>query len=106
VLRWILMATTHAPAPLFLAQAMHGVTFAATHLGAVYALTRLVDETRRAQAQGWISGVNALTYAAAAIGCGFLWNRFGAGAYLAMAALAAAGTALVVCVAFDRRTDM
>ena len=89
-----------------LAQAMHATTFASTHLGSVYALTRLVGETRRAQAQGWISGVNALVYSATAIGCGFLWNAFGQHAYLAMSAVAAAGVALVLVAALDRRKDM
>ena len=106
VLRWFVMTLPLSAPLLFLAQAMHATTFASTHLGSVYALTRLVGETRRAQAQGWISGVNALVYSATAIGCGFLWNAFGQHAYLAMSAVAAAGVALVLVAALDRRKDM
>ena len=105
VVRWSLMALPLSTPLLFLVQAMHAMTFASTHLGSVFALTRLVGETRRAQAQGWISGVNALTYAATAIGCGFLWNAFGARAYLVMAGVAAAGLTLVVVAALDPRKD-
>jgi MFS transporter, PPP family, 3-phenylpropionic acid transporter len=106
ILRWSLMALPLSTPILFCVQAMHATTFASTHLGSVYALTRLVGETRRAQAQGWISGVNALTYSATAIGCGFLWNAFGSHAYLAMAGVAGAGVALVAVAALDRRKDM
>lgn len=106
ILRWIAMSFALPTPLLFVVQAMHATTFASTHLGAVFALTRLVGETRRAQAQGWISGVNALVYAATAISCGFLWNAFGPQAYLAMAAIAAAGLALVAIAALDPRKDM
>ena len=103
--RWIAMAFV-LPAPLlFLAQSMHAASFASTHLGAVYALTRLVGETRRAQAQGWISGISALTYAAVVIACGFLWNALGQQAYFAMAGVAAVGLALVTIAALDPRKN-
>ncbi len=106
IVRWIAMSFALPTPLLFLVQGLHAATFASTHLGAVFALTRLVGETRRAQAQGWISGVNALVYAATAISCGFLWNAFGPRAYLAMAGVAAAGLALVAIAALDRRKDM
>ena len=105
-LRWIAMSFVLPTPLLFLVQSMHAMTFASTHLGSVYALTRLVGETRRAQAQGWIAGVNALTYAATTIGCGFLWNSFGERAYFVMAGVAAAGLVLVTFAALDPRKDM
>lgn len=106
ILRWIAMSFALPTPLLFLVQGLHATTFASTHLGAVFALTRLVGETRRAQAQGWISGVNALVYAATAISCGFLWNALGQQAYLAMAGVAAAGLVLVTVAALDPRKDM
>ena len=106
VLRWLMMTTSLPLGVLFLAQAMHAATFAATHLGAVFALTRLVGESRRAQAQGWISGVNALIYAAVTIGSGEMWGRYGVAGYYGMAAVAAAGVVLVAIAALDRRKDM
>jgi MFS transporter, PPP family, 3-phenylpropionic acid transporter len=103
IVRWSLMAFVLPTWALFLVQATHAGTFAATHLGAVYALTKLVGESRRAQAQGWISGVNALIYAACTYASGFLWEAFGLRAYFGMTALAAAGLLLaLIAAARDR----
>lgn len=104
-LRWLLMSFATSTPLLFFGQALHAVSFASTHLGAVYALTRLVGETRRAQAQGWISGANALSTAAAATICGPLWKNFGLHAYFAMAMIATVGLALVIRAALDPRKD-
>lgn len=105
ILRWVLMASTTSTALVFVGQALHAFSFAATHLGSIFALTRLVGETRRAQAQGWISGANALTMALASIMSGYLWKAFGLQAYLFMAGVAAAGLALAAAAALDPRKD-
>lgn len=105
VLRWLLMASAIDIGLMFLGQALHAFSFAATHLGSVYALTRLVGETRRAQAQGWIAGANALTTASVAVLCGPLWKHSGLHAYFAMAVVAAFGLALVLVASLDPRKD-
>ena len=105
ILRWLLMAATTNTALVFVGQALHAFSFAATHLGSIFALTRLVGETRRAQAQGWISGANALTMAFVSVMSGHLWKAFGLSAYLFMAGVAALGLALAVAAALDPRRD-
>lgn len=105
ILRWLLMAATTNTALVFVGQALHAFSFAATHLGSIFALTRLVGETRRAQAQGWISGANALTMAFVSVMSGHLWTAFGLSAYLFMAGVAALGLALAVAAALDPRRD-
>ncbi|MFT4097991.1 MAG: MFS transporter [Rhodoblastus sp.] len=106
MLRWIVMATTTSTALVFLAQALHAFSFAATHLGSIFALTRLVGESRRAQAQGWISGANALTTALVSVLSGPLWTHFGLQAYFVMSGVAALGLGLLLAAAFDpRRSD-
>ena len=105
MLRWLLMASTTNTTLVFVGQALHAFSFAATHLGSIFALTRLVGETRRAQAQGWISGANALTMALASVVSGYLWKTYGLSAYLFMAGLAAVGLALALGAALDPRKD-
>ncbi len=106
IARWLLMAATTNTALLFFGQALHAFTFAATHLGAIFALTQLVGESRRAQAQGWISGANALTTALVSVASGPLWQTFGLHAYWFMCGVAGLGLALAAAAALDpRRND-
>lgn len=106
MLRWILMASTTNTSLIFLGQALHAFSFAATHLGSIFALTQLVGETRRAQAQGWISGANALTMALGSVLSGPLWQAYGLGAYFFMCGVSGLGLALAIFAALDpRKTD-
>ena len=105
ILRWILMASTTSTVLIFIGQALHAFTFAATHLGAIFALTQLVGETRRAQAQGWISGANALTTALVSVLSGPLWQAYGLAAYLFMCGVAGLGLVLAMAAALDPRKD-
>jgi PPP family 3-phenylpropionic acid transporter len=82
------------PATLLLLQMLHGATYGATQLGAVYLLSRLAGPQRRAQAQGWLSAAGALSLAAATFASGFLQVEFGRAAYLFMAGIAIAGLLL------------
>ncbi|MCB1546188.1 MAG: MFS transporter [Methylobacteriaceae bacterium] len=105
ILRWLVMASTTSVTLVFLAQALHAFSFAATHLGSIFALTRLVGETRRAQAQGWISGANALSTALVSVVSGHLWKAYGLHAYLFMCGVAALGLGLALAAALDPRRD-
>ncbi len=92
VLRWSVMAM---PPPLWLLwplQALHALTFAATFLAGVQMVERLTPPTAHTAAQMLSSVLSAgvLIGLATAVS-GPLYDRFGAGGYWAMAALAAAG---------------
>ena len=76
-------------------QCLHGLSFGATHLGAMHFLARFAAERQGAIAQGDYSTVVAVVGAAAMGLSGVLVGAFGTYAYLAMAASAAAGGAIV-----------
>jgi PPP family 3-phenylpropionic acid transporter len=104
LLRWLVMAGDPGAALLALAQAGHGFSFAATHMGAMLLIFELAPHAMRARAQGWlnavIGGVSAIVVALA----GPLYVGLGESAYLVMAGLAAAGVALAVVVELRRRS--
>jgi MFS transporter, PPP family, 3-phenylpropionic acid transporter len=98
ILRWLVMASDPSAVLLLVAQASHGLTFASTHLGSMLFIFAEAPAHMRARAQGWlagaISGLSALLIAFS----GPLYAHFGEIAYLAMAALAASGLALIVAI--------
>ncbi len=75
-------------------QALHGLTFGATQLGAMAAVSALSPEGARGRAQGTLSAVNAGIAVAATLASGLIYGHAGAGVFLAMAPLAACGLAL------------
>jgi MFS transporter, PPP family, 3-phenylpropionic acid transporter len=98
VVRWLVMASDPNATLLLAAQASHGLTFASTHLGSMLFIFAEAPSHMRARAQGWlagaISGLSALLIALS----GPLYAHFGEIAYLAMAALAASGLALIIAL--------
>jgi PPP family 3-phenylpropionic acid transporter len=95
IFRWLCMAAEPSPGALLALQMLHGATYGATQLGAVYLLSRLAGPQRRAQAQGWLSAAGALSLATASFWSGYLQVEFGRGAYLFMAGIALAGLSLI-----------
>jgi PPP family 3-phenylpropionic acid transporter len=89
--RWTAMALDPGTAWLPWLQALHGLSFAATHLGAVQFVARAAAPGRAATAQGSLAWTNGAAMAGAMAVSGFLYSAHGAGGYFAMAALAAAG---------------
>jgi PPP family 3-phenylpropionic acid transporter len=91
LVRWT--ATAFDPPLVLLAplQALHALSFGATHLGTMMFLSRNAPEGGRAAAQGDIATASTLAMAAASALSGLLYAAGGSHAYLAMAALAAAG---------------
>jgi len=94
-LRWLLTGLTAEPAALLALQALHGFSFGATHLGAMQYLRDRATAGLSATAQGLYSALpmgalGGLTMMAA----GPLYGALGAGAYQAMAVLAALGGVL------------
>ncbi len=91
VIRWSAMALD-PPAPLLpLLQCLHGLSFGATHLGAVAYIARAAPAEQGATAQGYLAVAQGLVMAAAMGVSGLLYARWGSLAYGAMALAAAAG---------------
>lgn len=97
ILRWTVFAFAPVGWILWPLQALHALTFAATHVGALRLMFRTAPEA--------ISGFTQTLYAALASGLlmglatlasGFLYDRFGAGGYAAMAVMCAIGLALTL----------
>lgn len=84
-------------------QALHGLTFGATQLGAMEAVSSLAPEGARGRAQGTLSAVNAGIAVAATLASGLIYRQAGAAVFLAMAPLAACGVVLAVCAARERK---
>jgi PPP family 3-phenylpropionic acid transporter len=72
-------------------QCLHALSFGATHLGALAFVVRMAPPGLGATAQGYFAVAHGVTMAVATALAGVLYGRFGSGAYMAMAFLAAAG---------------
>ncbi len=95
--RWSVTGLTPGLGVLVVMQALHAFTFAATHLGAIYFISRRVSPALSASAQGLYSAmVMGLALGLAMLLSGKLFALYGAGAYQAMAAMAALGTVAAV----------
>ncbi len=92
-IRWAAMTLDPPAALLPVLQCLHGLSFGATHLGAVHYLARAAPDRQGATAQGDFSTVMGVVMAAASGLSGALYGAFGSHAYAGMAALAAAGGA-------------
>lgn len=97
-LRWTAMAFDPPALLLPALQCLHGLSFGATHLGAMHFLAGFAAGRQGATAQGDYSTIVAAVFALEMGFSGVLVEQFGAYAYLAMAASALAG-AVIVAVA-------
>jgi PPP family 3-phenylpropionic acid transporter len=93
LLRWVAMALDPPGALLPLLQCLHGLSFGATHLGTLAFVGRAAPAGLAATAQGYLAVSMGVAMAAATGLSGLLYGQFGAGAYAAMALIAAAGIA-------------
>ena len=98
LVRWLAMAFDPGPLGLALAQAGHGFSFAATHVGTMLLISQLAPAAMRARAQGWMVAANSGLSAVLIALCGPLYGRLDEYAYLVMAALALAGLALSLLI--------
>jgi MFS transporter, PPP family, 3-phenylpropionic acid transporter len=100
LVRWTVTAFATGLPVLALAQLLHALTFAATHLGAMHHLVRTVPPEQAATGQG-IYGVSvgAIGPGLIMLLAGSLYGSVGGLAYLAMAAIAALGGALALGLA-------
>ncbi len=101
VARWLVMAGSHDLAVLVVVQALHALTFGATHLAAMHFLQRAVPEAVSATAQALYAAVAmGIVFAVATMAAGAAYDMRPSSAFLIMAAMAAAG--LVAALALSR----
>ena len=91
VIRWLAMVFDPALPLLAAVQCLHGLSFGATHLGAIQFIARLAGDRKAAAAQGDFTTLLAIGNAAATGCSGLLYGAFGDYGYAVMAAMAALG---------------
>ncbi len=103
VIRWAAMSFDPSLPALALIQCLHGLSFGATHLGAIQFMARAAGDKQAAAAQGDFSTILAIISAVSSVASGLLYNAFGDLGYAAMAAMAAlGGTCLIPALRADR----
>lgn len=105
IIRWGAMTSDPAPAVLLGLQSLHALTFASTHLGSVYLLSRLAGPTFRAQAQGWMAAAASCGLTVSTIAIGQSYAQIGEQAYWIMVGMAAAGLCGFIAISRILRTD-
>jgi PPP family 3-phenylpropionic acid transporter len=104
VLRWFAMGFDPPLAALVALQALHGVTFGATHIGAFYFIAQAVAERQTGTAQALYASVTAgVAMGGAMLLSGQLYAAHGGRTYWAMAAIAAVGLAASLVLRRYRR---
>jgi PPP family 3-phenylpropionic acid transporter len=104
--RWLAMAFDPPAAALPLLQLLHGLSFGATHLGALALLVKIAPEGRGATAQGYYAiGLGAVMAAMMSLS-GWLYAAYGNAAYAAMALAAVAGCACAAIAHHARQRAM
>jgi PPP family 3-phenylpropionic acid transporter len=92
-LRWGAMAVDPPVLVLPLLQLLHGLSFGATHLGALAYVARRTPPGKAATAQGHLAIALSAAGALAAVLSGTLYAKFAVGSYAVMALAAVAGGA-------------
>ncbi len=94
VLRWLAMGFDPPLAALIALQALHGLTFGATHIGAFYFITRAIAESQAGTAQALYAAITAgIAMGGAMLLSGQLYSALGGRTYWAMATIATVGLA-------------
>lgn len=108
VIRWLAMSTDPGLPALFVLQALHGLTYGATHLGTVHLISAIVPAEQAGTAQAlYSSATSGIAMALATLLAGKLFPAFGGGAYVAMAALSAiGGAACLMMMRSSYRTNL
>ena len=96
VIRWTAMAFDPPTATLPFLQVLHALSFAATHLGTMHFLARAAPPGRSATAQGDVSALQGIVFAAAMSLSGILVAAHGSFAYAAMAAASGIGAVVAI----------
>jgi PPP family 3-phenylpropionic acid transporter len=99
VLRFSLMALAPGLTATFALQLLHGLSFGATHLGAMAAVSHLAPAGSRGRAQGLLSTAVSLGIAAGTVLSGIAFRAAGPWVFAAMAPIAAIGLVLALLAA-------
>ncbi len=100
IVRWLALGLSTAFPVLAAAQLLHALTFGAAHLAAMDFIARAAPPGLAATAQGLYSAVAlGAVFGITMAFSGRLYDDYAGGAFLAMAAMAAAGTAVAAFVA-------
>lgn len=95
-IRFTIMSLDPGAGATFVLQAMHSLTFGASHLGAMAALTALAPPRLKGRAQGIYGSLAALTTAVSTIASGMIYKEAGGAVFAVMAPLGAIGFVLIV----------
>jgi len=98
ILRWGIMAFDPPGWSLPLLQCLHGLTFGASHLGAIAYITHTTHDGKSATAQGYFSVFQGITLALGMLLAGLLYERIGVAGYSAMAAMTLMGGLIATAV--------
>jgi len=97
IARWLLSGFSPTGIELWFLQALHALSFASVHVGAMRLIYRETPDTSAAMAQTLYAALSAgLLMGLSTLASGFLYEHFGVRGYWAMAGLAAAGGALAL----------
>jgi PPP family 3-phenylpropionic acid transporter len=102
VVRFAALGFEPGLATTFALQALHGLTFGATHLAAMAAIVAMAPEGARGRIQGTVSALVALASALATLGSGVVFRAAGPMVFLALAPLGAAALILSLFAASPR----
>jgi len=100
IVRWSIFPFVSSFAAFLVVQLLHGLTFAAAHLGLIHHVANSVPEHRAGSAQGFAVTVATALMAIATSISGPLYRAFGAEAFFTMAGIGIA--ALLLCAAIAR----
>lgn len=90
ILRWLALANEPSLLALVPLQLLHGVTYGASHIGAMHFIHDAVPRDKSASAQALYATVSAgVAMGVATLTAGYIYARAGAASYLAMAVIAA-----------------
>jgi PPP family 3-phenylpropionic acid transporter len=94
--RWLLFPVAVAPLPALALQALHALSFAATHLGVMMAIAARASPGHTARLQASHALISGLLLAAATLGAGPLFAAAPSAAFAAMALLGLCGLLLAL----------
>ncbi len=95
VARWVITAQEPPVAVLAVVQLVHGLSFGLTQLGTMGLMVRHVPMPVVTRAQGYLAACTGIVSSAASIASGMIYERYGQGAYYAMAVMALSGAAIM-----------
>ena len=98
VLRWSIMALDPPGWSLPLLQCLHGLSFGASHLGAIAYITHTTHDGKSATAQGYFAVMQGITLSLGMLLAGLLYETIGVAGYAAMAVMALLGGAIATAV--------